>query len=140
MTHLWDFGDGTTSDRQNPSHTFGADRDYTVSLTVTNQYGTNTRTQPSYIGVGLPPVTEFSGTPSTGEVPLGVKFTDASANRPMAWNWNFGDGSTSTEQHPAHTYTKAGQYFVTLRVSNHFGSDGLTKSGYIQAGNPQPPA
>lgn len=138
MTWLWDFGDGTTSDRQNPTHTYTANGDYTVSLTATNQYGSNTKTLPAYIGVGNPPVTEFSATPLEGEVPLAVQFTDASASRPTAWNWNFGDGSSSTEQNPSHTYTKAGFYFVTLRTGNHFGSDGLTKSGYIEAGNPQP--
>jgi PKD repeat protein len=138
MTYLWDFGDGTTSDKQNPTHTFGPDGDYTVRLTVTNPYGSNTRTLPAYIGVGVPPLTEFSATPLEGEVPLVVKFSDASTGRPATWNWNFGDGTTSAEQNPSHTYTKAGFYFVTLRVSNHFGTDGLTKSGYIQAGNPQP--
>lgn len=138
MTWHWDFGDGTTSDRQNPTHTFGAAGDYTISLTTTNQYGSDTRTFPAYIGVGSPPLTEYSASPVEGEVPLAVKFTDASANRPSAWNWNFGDGSSSVEQNPAHTYTSPGSYVVTLRVSNHFGSDGLTKSGYIHAGNQQP--
>jgi PKD repeat protein len=138
MTWHWDFGDGTTSDRQNPTHTFKTDGEFTISLTVTNQYGSNTRTIPAYIGVGNPPLTEFSAMPVEGDVPLAVKFTDASTNRPSAWNWNFGDGSSSTERDPTHTYTKPGVYFVTLRVSNHFGSDGLTKSSYIHAGNPAP--
>jgi PKD repeat protein len=140
MTYQWDFGDGATSDRQNPTHTYKADGDYTVSLTVTNQYGTNTRTVPAYIGVGKAPVADFQATPTSGEIPLGVQFTDSSLNRPTSWTWNFGDGASSTEQNPAHSYTKAGSYFVTLRTSNHFGSDGLTKSGFIQAGSPQPAA
>ena len=138
MTWHWDFGDGTTSDRQNPTHTFTADGEYTISLTTTNEYGSNTRSIPAYIGVGNPPITEFFANPLEGEVPLAVAFTDVSTNRPTTWNWNFGDGTTSDQQNPAHTYTKAGFYFVTLRVSNHFGSDGLTKSAFIKAGNPQP--
>ncbi len=136
MTWYWDFGDGTNSDRQNPTHTFGADGDYTVSLTVTNLYGSNTMTMPDYIGVGNPPVTGFTANPPEGVVPLTVRFTDDSTNRPTVWNWNFGDGTTSTDQNPVHTYTEPGQYFVTLRVSNHFGSDGLTKSDLIKAASP----
>jgi hypothetical protein len=135
MTYHWDFGDGTTSDRENPTHTFGANGDYTVSLTVTNQYGSNTKTVPAYIGVGNPPVTEFSASPSDGATPLTVRFTDDSTSRPTAWNWNFGDGKSSTDQDPVHTYTEPGRYFVTLRTSNHFGNDGLTKSDYIKAVN-----
>ncbi|MCK9580791.1 MAG: PKD domain-containing protein [Methanoregula sp.] len=136
MTYRWDFGDGTTSERQNPTHTYKATGDFTVSLTVTNQYGSNTKTVPAYIGVGIPPVTEFSASPAEGTVPLTVQFMDESANRPMSWNWNFGDGTSSTDQNPVHIYTEPGRYFVTLRVNNHFGSDGLTKSDYISAVNP----
>lgn len=138
MTYHWDFGDGTTSDRQNPAHTFKADGDYTVSLTVTNQYGSNTKTIPAFIGVGNPPVTEFTATPTEGDTPLTVTFTDRTTNRPKTWDWNFGDGTSSVDKNPTHTYTNAGFYFVTLRVSNHFGSDGLTKSSFIQASNPPP--
>jgi PKD repeat protein len=138
MTWLWEFGDGTTSDKQNPTHTFGADGDYTVRLTVTNEYGQDTKTMPAYIGVGIPPEAEFLASPLTGDIPLTVTFSDKSINRPSDWKWNFGDGTSSTEQNPTHTYTAAGSYYVTLRVNNHFGSDGLTKSGYIQAGSPAP--
>jgi hypothetical protein len=129
----WDFGDGTTSERQNPTHTYTMDGDYTVSLTVTNRYGSNTKTMPAYIGVGNPPEAEFRADPLKGTVPLTVRFTDTSAGRPTGWNWNFGDGTTSTDQNPVHTYTGEGRYFVTLRVTNHFGSSGLTKSDYVHA-------
>jgi len=136
MTWFWDFGDGTTSVRQNPTHTFKANGDYTVSLTVTNQYGSTTKTMPAYIRVGIPPVAEFSAVPRDGAVPLLVRFTDESTGRPDAWNWNFGDGTTSADQNPVHSYTGPGHYFVTLRVSNHFGSDGLTKSDLITVASP----
>ncbi|WP_321508606.1 PKD domain-containing protein [uncultured Methanoregula sp.] len=143
MTYRWDFGDSTSSSRQNPSHTYAASGEYTVRLTVTNEYGTNTKTVPAYIGVGLPPEAEFKVTPGSGEIPLIVSFTDVSINRPGTWNWDFGDGTTSSEQNPVHTYTAPGSYSVTLRVTNHFGSDRHTISGVIIAGNPapvQPPA
>jgi len=136
MIWYWDFGDGTTSDRQNPTHTFKADGDYTVSLTVTNQYGSTTQTLPAYIRIGIPPVAEFSASPRDGTVPFVVQFTDESTGRPDTWSWNFGDGTTSADRNPLHTYTSPGQYFVTLRVSNHFGSNGLTQSDLIKAASP----
>jgi len=138
MTYLWDFGDGTTSTRQNPAHTYAADGEYTVSLTVTNEYGTNTKTIPAYIGVGLPPVAEFTASPDSGEIPLTVTFTDTSKNHPDTWNWGFGDGTISTEQNPIHTYTAPGSYRVTLSVANHFGSDRSSGSGLISAISPVP--
>jgi plastocyanin len=60
-----------------------------------------------------------------------VQFTDQSANNPTVWSWNFGDGHTSSLPSPAHTYSTAGVYTVILTVSNSFGSDGETKTGYI---------
>lgn len=138
MTYHWEFGDGTISDMQNPAHTYAADGDYTVTLTAENQYGSNIKTVQSFIGVGNIPEAGFSAKPVQGEIPLAVQFFDLSKNRPASWKWNFGDGAFSTEQNPAHTYAAAGSYDITLRVSNHFGSDGLTKTGLVQAGAPAP--
>jgi hypothetical protein len=138
MTWHWDFGDGTTSDIQNPAHTYGADGEYAVSLTATNQYGSDTKTMPAYIGVGNPPEAEFSVVPQEGDTPLSVQFTDVSTRRPATWKWDFGDGTVSAEQNPGHTYTTADLYTVTLSVSNNFGSSKLAKSGYIRVTNPQP--
>jgi len=138
VTYRWDFGDGTTSDVQNPAHTYKTDGDYTVSLTVTNRYGSDTRTVPAYIGVGNPPVAQFAASTEAGDIPLTVKFFDTSYNRPAEWHWDFGDGSNSTEKNPTHTYITAGSFPVTLRLSNNFGSDGLTKTAYITASEPAP--
>jgi len=138
LTYLWEFGDGTSSDRKNPTHTYAASGEYTVSLTVTNRYGSDTKSVPGYIGVGNPPGAGFSASPQQGDVPLMVSFSDESTNRPMTWLWNFGDGSSSTEQNPVHTYVSPGIYFVTLRVSNNFGSNSLTKSDYIDVTSSPP--
>ncbi|MDD1689819.1 MAG: PKD domain-containing protein [Methanoregula sp.] len=136
MTCRWDFGDGSTSSVQNPTHTYPGDGEYTVRLTVTNQYGSDTRTETAYIGVGNPPVTDFSATPRQGTIPLTVSFTDVSKNKPTAWDWDFGDGTTSTEQDPSHTFLQPGTYTVKLKVSNHFGSDALAQTGFINASLP----
>jgi len=54
---------------------------------------------------------------------LTVSFTDLSTGGPSSWLWDFGDGSTSSEQNPSHTYAAAGTYEVSLTVSNSGGSD-----------------
>ena len=82
-------------------------------------------------GGGTPPIADFSGTPTSGTVPLAVSFTDSSTGSPTSWSWTFGDGGTSTAQNPSHTYTLAGVYSVGLTVANGDGSDSLTRTNYI---------
>lgn len=85
---------------------------------------------------GSAPTAAFTGTPVSGLTPLTVDFTDASTDGPTSWSWSFGDGGTSTAQNPSHTYTAAGTYTVSLTVSNAFGSDVLTRNGYITVTDP----
>ncbi len=84
-----------------------------------------------------PPVADFSGNPTSGDAPLDVAFTDLSSYNPTSWDWTFGDGGTSTAQHPSHTYA-AGTYTVSLTATNSAGSDSETKPDYITANEPQP--
>ena len=130
---LWDFGDGTTSTAQNPSHTYAAVGSYNVSLTATNAGGSGTTTKTGYITVQAPgvPVTDFTGTPTNGGAPLTVAFTDQSTGSPTSWAWDFGDGGTSTVQNPSHTYTAPGTYTVSLTATNAGGSNTMTKTDYI---------
>jgi PKD repeat protein len=60
-----------------------------------------------------------------------VNFTDQSTGDIISWQWDFGDGSTSTEQDPSHTYTVSGMYTVSLTVTGPGGSDNRTKTDYI---------
>jgi PKD repeat protein len=69
------------------------------------------------------PVADFSANPTHGTAPLDVTFKDESTGYPDSWEWDFGDGAGSMEQHPSHTYTATGTYAVTLTVSNELGSD-----------------
>ncbi len=89
---------------------------------------------------GPPPVSaDFTATPQNGTAPLEVQFTDTSTGGPTTWSWDFGDGGTSTERNPVHTYTAAGTYTVTLVAKNAGTSDTKTKTGYITAyGWPSP--
>ena len=135
----WDFGDGGTSTAQNPSYTYNNPGDYTVTLTVTNSAGNDTLVRPDYISVsspGSPPVADFSGTPTSGTAPLTVSFSDSSTGSPTSWSWDFGDGGTSTAQNPSYTYNNAGDYTVTLTVTNAFGNDTLVRPDYISVSSP----
>jgi PKD repeat protein len=84
-------------------------------------------------GGGSAPVANFSGTPTSGDAPLTVNFTDSSSNSPTSWAWDFqNNGSTdSTSQNPSFQYTSAGNYTVKLTATNAYGSDDEIKTNYI---------
>ena len=82
-----------------------------------------------------PPTAGFSGTPLSGMAPLQVAFTDLSTGNVASWAWDFGDGATSTNQNPSHTYASAGSYDVALTVTGPGGSDTETKTGYVNVGS-----
>jgi PKD repeat protein len=85
-----------------------------------------------------PPVADFSASPVSGAAPLAVSFTDLSTNAPTAWLWSFGDGTTSTERNPTHTYAAAGVYDVSLRASNAMGSNTKLRNDYVSVAPPPP--
>jgi PKD repeat protein len=84
--------------------------------------------------VPQPPVPAFTASPISGESPLQVRFTDLSSGVPTSWIWNFGDGSSSTEQNPLHTYSFPGFYSVALTVGNAYGTNTRTINDYIAVG------
>ena len=125
----WDFGDGNTSTQQNPSHAYAEKGNYTATLTVSNKAGSHATTV--FINV-LEPVKANFSVPET-KVKLGssIQFVDESSGDIDSWSWDFGDGGSSTEQNPAHTYNNAGTYTVSLTVSNAVSSDTREKKDYI---------
>jgi len=130
-TWVWDFGDGTTGTGPNPDHVYRTTGVYDVTLTASNPYLTNTRTKNQYITVLSIPRADFVADRTKGGAPMAVAFTDKSSNAPTAWKWDFGDGASSAEQNPTHTYTTLGVYTVTLTASNKDGSDTTSKANYI---------
>ncbi|AKB51197.1 cell surface protein [Methanosarcina barkeri str. Wiesmoor] len=128
---FWDFGDGTNATNQNPSHTYAAAGKYTINLTVSNVAGSDSEIKTDYISAFIPPVANFTATPTTGSAPLLVTFTDQSTNTPTSWLWDFGDGSNSTSQNPTHLYTAIGTYTVKLTATNVAGNNTTSKTGYI---------
>ncbi len=128
----WDFGDGGGSTAQNPSHEYVISGSYTVSLTVINLGGSDTETKPDYITVEVvPPAADFSASPTIGTGPLTVDFTDLSSGEVTSWSWEFGDTTSSAEQHPSHQYTEVGSYTISLTAANAAGSNTETKAKYV---------
>lgn len=136
MTYSWDFGDGSTSTEQSPSHMYTQRGVYTVKLTATNDFGKSTEIKKDYISIGLGPKADFAGTPTSGNVPMSVTFTDKSQGQVTTWQWDFGDGKSSSEKNPVHTYWTAGVFNVILTVSNEYGSSDATKNSYITVVGP----
>jgi beta propeller repeat protein len=81
------------------------------------------------------PGAAFSADPTIGGSPLTVQFTDESTGDPTTWRWDFGDGGTSAEQHPAHTYAAGGVYTVSLTAGNLFGENSATLATPIEVLN-----
>jgi len=119
VNFLWNFGDGSTSTAQNPTHSYASVGNFTVSLTVSNSQGCDsTVTVANYINIQHP-VASFTAFPTFAFCPpLLVSFTDQSSSDAVGWQWNFGNGSSSTIRNPSHIYNQSGVYTVTLVVTN----------------------
>ncbi|MFW5805858.1 MAG: PKD domain-containing protein [Bacteroidales bacterium] len=111
-SYSWDFGDGNTSTEETPTHTYAEAGDYTVELTASNAGGeTDTKNEIITISVSLSAGFDYSIDYLT------VTFENLSTNA-TSYSWDFGDGNTSTEENPVHTYGEEGTYDVTLTASN----------------------
>lgn len=133
----WNFGNGATSTTQHPAQVFSTPGTYTITLTVASAFCNDVETKTSYITVTGPPTAAFTATPLSGNAPLTVNFTNQSTPQSGAtsWLWNFGNGATSTAQHPSQQYTAPGTYTVTLTASNACGSDEEVKTNFITVTN-----
>jgi PKD repeat protein len=129
----WDFGDGTISADPFPLHTYERPGTYTVKLSVSNTGGTSTLVMQDFIRVtaGSPPKAQFSSYPREGTAPLTVTFLDLSTGFPSTREWDFGDGTTSTDLNPIHIYGNPGKYTVSLTVANDAGSDTAVQEDFV---------
>jgi len=105
------------------------------TVMVTTSYGSDTLEDAFEVTCGNP-IADFTASPTSGSLPLGVQFTDATTSfntcEVNAWTWDFGDSSSSTEQNPSHSYTQPGIYTVALTVTGPGGiTDTKTKANYI---------
>jgi PKD repeat protein len=131
----WEFGDGATSSLRGPTHTFGSPGTYTVTLRVSGECGDATETKEELITVLGGVAADFRASARSGCPPLTVTFTDTSHGDSISgWIWDFGDGSTSTQQNPQHTYKQAGNFNVKLTTTGACAEDSVTKNGFIRVG------
>jgi PKD repeat protein len=143
---IWRFGDGTTSAERQPSHTYSAAGSYIVRLTVTDDGGATDELSAT-VNVSTAP------SPTPNEAPnadfaagcnnLACSFTDRSRDDDgtlVSWQWDFGDGATSSARDPSHSYGAAGSYRVRLTVRDNDGAqDVATRDVEVSAPAPPPP-
>ena len=117
MVYDWDFGNSQTSNLQNPAPvTYGTAGIFNTTLTVTNS--TTGCTNSFNQNIVISDYSSGFTAPLTGCVNSAVAFTDASTVGSNQWNWDFGDGQTSTQQNPSNVYGAPGVYTVTLTSQN----------------------
>jgi PKD repeat protein len=119
----WNFGDGATSSLQNPIHVYAAPGTYTIQLTAGGSGGQSFASHAVSVVSGI--AADFSFSPSNPTTLQNVTFFDRSSGNVVAWQWSFGDGSTSSSQNPVKRYSFAGSYAVALTVST---ATGLTST------------
>jgi len=120
MTYLWNFGNGNTSNLQNPTYTYPATGSYTVKLVATTSTGCKDSTTRT-ITVNASPAASFQVN-NANQCLTGNSFVFANNSAinqgTLTYLWTFGDGNTSAIASPAHTYAAAGTYVVKLVVSS----------------------
>lgn len=134
----WDFGDGSISNLPSPSHTYTSPGNYDVTLKVSNSFGcSRTASKVQYIKVSYGVQADFTHqTSNLCQVPLTVEFKNTSSGPGLLrYIWNFGDGATSNEPNPVHTYTTPGYHTVSLvAISSQGCRDTLKKANLVSVG------
>ena len=123
----WDFGDDSGSSLANPTHTYRAQGIYPVKLTVKDNSGLTAAVLQTVTVMDTEPVPDFLAINTQGIVPLKVHFSETclSFDGLYTWMWDFGDGQSSLDKNPVHTYLVPGLYTVRLTV---YESDGDSKA------------
>jgi gliding motility-associated-like protein len=111
----WNFGDGNSSNLQNPLHTYANPGTYQVSLTVENIYGCIDSVVQTILVNPLPVASFANGTACAGSA---ISFTNSSLPAGTSWNWSFSNGASSTLQNPSVVFDTAGTYTATLIVQD----------------------
>jgi len=132
----WDFGDGTTDTSTNPVKSYATPGVYTIKLV--SEFGLCKDSVIKNITVLQKPVGDFTGTNLYACIaPLTASFTNTTVNGTIV-RWYFGDGDTSSQTNPSHTYTKPGSFTVTLIVKNASGcTDTVKKPGFVVIAPPK---
>jgi PKD repeat protein len=136
---LWNFGDGSpASTEQNPQHLYlnTSPEGYQVTLTVQNGNASSNKSSTDRIKVMEELDAQFQASKVSGKSPLSVVFTDQSKGGTSiaTRKWDFGDGTSSTLINPSHTYTKSGNFDVSLTITRTDGKQDVeVKNAYINS-------
>jgi PKD repeat protein len=131
---LWVFPGGSpdTSKLANPLVIYNTPGTYSVTLTVSNQFGTSTATQANYVTLNADPKADFTHTISNFTTVNFTNISTAGTFPPVvSYLWQFDDGKTSTLANPVHVYTTDGTYKVKLIATNVCGADTMTQTVVI---------
>ena len=128
QSYNWNFGNGKTSTQKDPTITYSSAGTYSVSLTASNGETTDTYQQSISVSYKQPTASFTYKT----EAPLKVVLTNTSTNA-TSYEWDFGDGKTSTEKNPTHRYSAVGSYIITLVAKNPSGSQQYRQTIQISA-------
>ena len=136
ITHWhWDFGDGDTSNLQNPTHQFTETKVFDITLIVSDSIGADTLIKKGYITTQDSVSADLVGLPNNGRSPLIVMFEPVLEGVANQYFWEFGDGDTSSLRNPIHAYTSQGEFNVKLKVrlelDNCSQEDSIIKEDYI---------
>lgn len=136
----WDFGDGRYASSASSNHAFASPGDYTIKLTAANHTGSDTTSVQIHILPAPIPVAHF--TADTTAIPAGtsVQFHDMSSNQPTSWEWDFGNGITSSQQNPSRAFQTPGTYTIKLTAANAYGADSIIKHDYLHVFEAPPQA
>lgn len=139
--YSWDFGDGNYSSVASPTHTYQYNGTYNVCLSASDSLSScyasycNTIT---IVNGALQPCNAafYYYMDSLNTFGSTMSFYDASTGGPTTWSWNFGDGNTSTQQNPIHTYNQLGTYYVCLTIATPAGTCSHCDTVVVNNSNP----
>ena len=119
-SYYWNFGDGTTSTQQNPWHHYLQPGNYYACLAIVDSSGATCNWCDS-IHIALPPPCHTNFSHYSLANPDSVHFYPTGTGA-ASYNWNFGDGTNSTQQYPWHFYSQPGNYYVCLSIVDSAGA------------------
>lgn len=127
VSWVWDFGDGSSSNIQNPTHSYTYSGYFTVILTIFNGTQAITEVKQNYIFIHPLPQPNFSFTPPACNAPSSISIQNTQPSTGCSYLWDFGNGQSSSAQFPSNiTYNQEGSFPVSLTVTNN--TTGCTNS------------
>ncbi len=131
VRYSWDFGDGTGATDARPQHMYASPGEYLVTLVVENEFGRSETTQT--IAVGAPPTADIyvADLTSAGELIIGEAEGSPGDTH---FAWSMGDGRQYDGAKVSHSFRQKGDYYVTLKASNEFGSTEVGRWVHVDEG------